>query len=98
MIRWLALSAVVAYASFAFTPVKAQLAHHGVTQARGDALSAQSRRRKRVTVRPRYRDDGERPLYSTDRRECRGYLRERNIPEWGGRVLSAAQDCRWVRW
>jgi hypothetical protein len=59
-------------------------------------LSAQNRRRTRVTVRP-LRERGDNPRFSSDRRECRAVFTQRNIPEWGGRVLYAGQECRWVR-
>lgn len=77
-------------------PASAEPAGSGVALARMD-LSAQQRRRARVTVRPRRFDSGDRPLYSSDRRECRAVFEERNIPQWGGRVLYAGQRCRWVR-
>jgi hypothetical protein len=30
-------------------------------------------------------------------RDCRAVFDERWIPEWGGRVLYAGQDCWWAR-
>lgn len=80
----------------ALAPASADPARSGIVNAPQDA-SAQSRRRARVTVRPRRFDSGERPLYTSDRRECRAVFEERMIPQWGGRVLYAGQNCRWVR-
>ncbi|MCC7347167.1 MAG: hypothetical protein IT538_07185 [Variibacter sp.] len=65
-------------------------------RAAGPDISAQSRRRTRrtprITVRPRMS-----PAPGQDyRRLCRPVFEERWIPQWGGRVLYASQNCRWV--
>ncbi len=94
--RLAALGLVAACAVCAFAPASAEPVPQGFTQP--GEFSAQSRRerRTRVTVRPR-RDSGERPLFTSDRRECRATFEERNIPQWGGKVLYAGQERRWVR-
>lgn len=77
-------------------PASADTLSLGIAAAPQD-VSAQNRRRSRVTVRPRRFDNGDRPLFTSDRRECRAVFEERMIPQWGGRVLYAGQSCRWVR-
>jgi hypothetical protein len=60
-------------------------------------VSAQRRRRPRITVRPlRPREPYGRDL-SNWKRDCVPIFVERNIPQWGGRVIYASQRCRWVR-
>jgi hypothetical protein len=60
-------------------------------------ISAQRRRRGRITVRPlRPREPYGRDL-SNWKRDCVPIFVERNIPQWGGRVIYASQRCRWVR-
>jgi hypothetical protein len=38
-----------------------------------------------------------RPLRGPLRRDCTAVFQERWIPQWGGRVLYAGQDCHWTR-
>lgn len=90
------LIVAVAFGLAALAPASASEVRPGATKAPED-VSSQTRRRARVTVRPRRYDTGDRPLYTSDRRECRATFEERNIPQWGGRVLYAGQTCRWVR-
>jgi hypothetical protein len=90
------LIVALAFSLAALAPASAGEMRPGATKAR-EHLSSQNRRRARVTVRPRRYDTGDRPLYTSDRRECRATFEERNIPQWGGRVLYAGQTCRWVR-
>jgi hypothetical protein len=64
-------------------------------RATGSDISAQAREpqraRTRIRVRPLRRAAPE-PLH----RECVPVFTERWIPQWGGRVLYAGQQCWWA--
>jgi hypothetical protein len=57
-------------------------------------VSAQSRRHQARRARTRIEV---RPLRGPLRRDCTAVFQERWIPQWGGRVLYAGQDCHWTR-
>jgi hypothetical protein len=58
-------------------------------------ISAQNRPPvRRARARPRIEV---RPLLGPLRRDCHVVFQERWIPQWGGSVLYAGQDCHWTR-
>lgn len=61
------------------------------TDLSGQARRGEARARTRIEVRPLRRAGA--PL----RRECVPVFEERLIPQWGGRVLYASQQCWWTR-
>ncbi len=91
--RWMAAAGAALVACAMAAPTAQARAVRADGARAGDDLSAQTRqpqRRARTRIEVR-------PLRGPLRRDCVPVFEERWIPQWGGRVLYAGQDCHWTR-
>ena len=93
MVRGLAIGAAVCLAAEMFVPAQAGAAPPDTQQMTATDMSGQTRRETR---RARTRIEV-RPLRGPLRRDCVPVFQERWIPQWGGSVLYAGQECHWTR-
>jgi hypothetical protein len=70
------------------TQANAQTRHEAASDVSAQTRHQARRARTRIEVRP---------LRGPLRRDCTAVFQERWIPQWGGRVLYAGQDCHWTR-
>jgi hypothetical protein len=82
-----AASAIIALTATA-TPANAETRRAATNDVSAQSRHPARRARTRIEVRP---------LRGPLRRDCTAVFQERWIPQWGGRVLYAGQDCHWTR-
>jgi hypothetical protein len=82
-----AAAAIIAITAAA-TPANAETRRETASDVSAQTRHQARRARTRIEVRP---------LRGPLRRDCTAVFQERWIPQWGGRVLYAGQDCHWTR-